>query len=175
LRYASSNNFVGENVYGVFNRAFLHRVAADKLARAMEGLERRHLGYRLLIYDALRPRSVQRILWGRVKGTAQQRYVANPANRSLHTFGFAVDLSLLDPQGREVDMGTGFDDFTPAAQPRQEGRILQKRRLTEERVGNRRILRETMEEAGFLQPPIEWWHFDALPAAQVKANYTLVE
>jgi len=77
-----------------------------------------------------------------------------------------VDLSLLDPQGREADMGTG-----PAAAGGAD--------IAEEKIdrgaGNRRILPETMEEAGLLQLPIEWWHFDALPAAEVKSSYTLVE
>ncbi len=115
------------------------------------------------------------LLWNKVKGTQQQNYVANPTRGSLHNYGFAVDLSLMDAQGREVDMGTPFDAFTPMAEPRVEAQMLREGKLTETQVGNRKILREAMEEMGFRQLPIEWWHFDALPADRVRSAYAIVE
>ncbi len=175
LRYATTNNFTGQNLYGVYNRAFLHKVAAEKLNRAAGSLHASHPQYKLVLFDALRPRSVQYLLWEHVKGTDQQKYVANPQGGSIHNYGFAVDLSILDEAGHELDMGTPFDDFTPLAQPRLEDKFLEAHRLTEQQLQNRRLLRSVMEQAGFVQLPIEWWHFDALPKDEVKKRYSIVE
>lgn len=175
LRYATTNNFVGVNLYGDFNHAFLHRDAAVKLERAAELLAAQHPGYKLLIFDALRPRSVQRLLWAKVKGTAQQPYVANPASGSIHNFGFAVDLSIVDDQGHELDMGTPFDAFESLAQPRLEDKFRKEGSLSEAQLQNRLLLREVMTQAGFIQLPLEWWHFDALPKKDVKQHYKIVE
>jgi zinc D-Ala-D-Ala dipeptidase len=175
LRYASTNNFTGENLYGEFNRAFLHRIAADKLAAAAANLRAVHADYRLIIFDALRPRSVQRRLWDKVKGTEQQEYVADPDKGSVHNFGFAVDLSIVDGRGIQLDMGTAFDDFTPLAQPQLEAKYLEAGKLSQVQLANRQLLRKVMEDAGFIQLPIEWWHYDALPKAQVLAGFQIVE
>ena len=175
LRYASTNNFMKENLYGDFNRAFLHRIAADKLKRAAKNLQKIKPGWKLLVYDGLRPRSVQWQLWDRVKGTDQQPYVANPKRGSIHNYGFAVDLTLQDTEGREVDMGTEFDHFGKLAQPALEQKFIKQGKLTRQQVENRRLLRGVMEDAGFIQLPIEWWHYDALPKKEVKANYKIIE
>ena len=102
LRYGSTNNFVGVNMYGPFNKAFLHKVAAEKLFAAHAKLIARHPRYSFIIYDALRPRSIQRVLWSHVEGTPGEKYIARPEPGSLHNFGFAVDLSILDEHGREL-------------------------------------------------------------------------
>ncbi len=175
LRYASTNNFTGRNLYGVFNRAYLQKSAAKKLTRASANLKAIQPKYKLLIFDALRPRSVQYLLWDKVKGTDQQKYVANPQSGSIHNYGFAVDLSVVDESAKELDMGTSFDDFTALAQPAQEEKFLESGKLTQQQLQNRRLLRKAMEDAGFIQLPLEWWHFDALPKAEVKKNYSIVE
>ena len=175
LRYASTNNFMKENLYGDFNRAFLHRIAADKLKKAAALLQKNKPGWKLLVYDGLRPRSVQWQLWKRVKGTDQQPYVANPKRGSIHNYGFAVDLTLQDAAGKELDMGTEFDHFGKLAQPALEQKFLKQGKLTEQQVKNRRLLRRVMEDAGFIQLPIEWWHYDALPKQEVKSKYKIIE
>jgi D-alanyl-D-alanine dipeptidase len=175
LRYATINNFVGKNMYGEFNRTFLHRIAAEKLAKAVRSLQAAHPKYRFIIYDALRPRSVQYVLWNQVKGTDKETYVANPKSGSIHNYGFALDISLLDERGKELDMGTSYDDFTALSQPQLETKYLKEKVLTENQVRNRLILRAAMENAGFIQLPVEWWHFDALPKTEVKARYKIVE
>lgn len=175
LRYASANNFIGQNLYGEFNRAFLHRVAAEKLYQAVKVLQNIHAKYQLVIFDALRPRSVQYILWNKVKGSEKEKYVANPKGGSIHNFGFAVDLSVLDESGKELDMGTAFDDFSSLAQPQLEGKFLNQGKLTKFQIANRKLLRKVMESVGFIQLPLEWWHFDALPKAEVKIKYKIVE
>ena len=175
LRYASENNFLGKNLYGDFHRCFLHRVAAEKFRQAAGLLGKLKPGWKLLVFDCLRPRSLQEKLFAAVKDTERQPYVANPRSGSIHNFGLAVDLSLEDDRGREVDMGTGFDDFTPLAQPAQEGTNLRSGKLTREQVEHRQFLRSIMTQAGFIQLPIEWWHFDALPAAEVRKSFKIVE
>ena len=175
LRYASANNFVGYDMYGPFRRAFLHRVAAEKLFIASQLLQSHHPGYRFIIYDALRPRSIQRVLWSAVEGTPGEKYIARPEPGSLHNFGFAVDLSILDLEGRELDMGAGFDDFREIAQPQLESRFVASGELTRAHFANRAMLRSVMETAGFTQLAHEWWHFDAMPKAEVKDRFRVVE
>jgi D-alanyl-D-alanine dipeptidase len=172
LRYASTNNFAGINLYGPFNRAFLHKITADKLADARKGLRK---GYKFIIFDALRPSSMQKVLWDLVAGTEGQKYFADPAVGSLHSFGFAVDLSLVDETGRELEMGAGFDDFREISQPRFEQKFLGNGSLTDRNIANRLVLRRLMEGAGFIQLPSEWWHFDALPKAEVRSKYQIVK
>lgn len=175
LRYASENNFLGQNLYGEFRRCFLERTAAEKFRKAAQDLEKVRPGWKLLVFDCLRPRSLQQKLFAAVEGTSRQPYVANPRSGSIHNYGLAVDLSLEDEQGREVDMGTKFDDFTPLAQPSQERESVASGKLTGAQLGNRLLLRKIMTGAGFIQLPIEWWHYDALPKAQVRKNFKIVE
>lgn len=175
LRYASRNNFVGHDMYGPFRQAFLHKIAASKLSDAFRVLRQKHPGYGFVVFDALRPRSVQRVLWDHVKGTDGEGYIANPDNGSLHNFGFAVDLTVMDGAGRELDMGAGYDDFRDIAQPRREQEFFELGQLTETHLRNRKILREAMEGAGFIQLPHEWWHFDALPRNEVRGKFQIVE
>lgn len=175
LRYASQNNFMGLNVYGSFTRAFLHQVAAEMLDIAVKALQAEHPEYRFIVFDALRPRSIQRILWKHVVGTEGERYMANPDTGSLHNFGFAIDLSVLNEKGVELDMGAGYDDFRLISHPALESRYLETGELTSQQFENRLILRRAMETAGFIQLPHEWWHFDALPKNEVRSRFTIVE
>jgi zinc D-Ala-D-Ala dipeptidase len=175
LKYASVDNFMAFNLYGDFNKAYLHRIAAEKLALAAKKLAAVHPKWKLAVYDALRPRSVQYLLWDKVKGTDKEPYVANPKGGSIHNFGFAVDLTLLDESGIPLDMGTAFDDFSSLAQPRLEAGFLKAGKLSRDQVDNRVLLRGIMESAGFIPLPLEWWHFDALPKAEVKSKYKIVE
>jgi len=175
LRYATTQNFMSRNVYGDFRTAFLHRDAASMLARAAQSLRRDHLGFSLLIFDALRPRSAQRILWDYVKGTDQERYVANPDRGSVHNYGCAVDLTVMNREGKELDMGTGFDVFLPLSQPQLEAQFLASGELKAEHHQNRLILRSAMVEAGFRQLSHEWWHYDAFSGDEVRKRYQIVE
>lgn len=175
LRYATENNFMKKNIYGDFNQCFLHRIAAEKFRKAALLLQKEKPGWKFLLFDCLRPRSLQIKLFDFVKGTPQQMYVANPKDGSVHNYGFAMDLSLEDENGHEIDMGTGFDNFTPLAQPKREAENLQAGKLTQEQIDHRLILRKVMKQAGFLQLPIEWWHYDALPKKELKEYYKIVE
>lgn len=176
LRYASCNNFTGENLYGeCLRQAYLHHHAAEKFRRAVDGLKREKPDWSFLILDALRPLSVQKRMWTFVENTPQQIYVANPQRGSIHNFGLAIDLTLMDESGREVDMGTTFDCFEDLAQPRFEEKFLQAGQLTQGQVQNRHLLRRLMAGAGFLAIPHEWWHFNAVEIAEARANYVMIE
>lgn len=175
LRYASTNNFLGRNIYGSFDRLLLHAIAAAKLRDAVARLASRRPNLKLLVFDGLRPNRVQQVFWEHVRGTDQQKYVGDPAIGSVHGFGLAVDLSLVGSDGVELDMGTPFDDFTLLAEPQLEQDFLAAGALNAAQVANRAVLRAVMVDAGFIPLPFEWWHFDALPADAVRRDFRLVE
>ena len=175
LKYGTTENFMGKNVYGDFPEPYLHRLAADKLRWAAELLQKRNPGLAFLILDALRPRSVQRLLWAHVKGTAEEGYVANTDRGSMHNYGCAIDLTLVDETGRELDMGTAFDTFHPLSQPKLEAEYLRSGELTQAHVDNRLILRNAMTEAGFIQLAHEWWHYDAFAGDEVRSRFQIIE
>ncbi|OQS41621.1 M15 family metallopeptidase [Chromobacterium haemolyticum] len=175
LRYACANNFVGRNLYGGAAPALLHRRAAERLAMAARELRRQRPGFHLRVFDALRPGRVQRVLWDIVKDTPQRIYVADPARGSIHSFGMAVDLSVEDDGGRELNMGTGFDDFTELAQPQRESELRRTGRLSEAQLANRLLLRHCMSQAGFSGIATEWWHFEAADRDWVRAHMLLIE
>ena len=174
LRYASPNNFLKRDLYAPFDCAWLHREAAAALERAVAWLRARAPGHTLLVLDALRPQRVQQQLWDALAGTGLQMYLADPARGSIHSYGMALDITVLDPQGAELDMGTGFDDMTELSHPALEAGFLAAGALTEEQVGNRRLLRAAMEHAGFLGIRTEWWHFDCGERERVRATFRRV-
>lgn len=171
LKYASKDNFLKKNVYGGLRRCYMQPEAADKLAKASAILQEQRPDLRLLVYDAVRPRSVQFAMWRIVKGTSQQSYVASPTSGSVHNFGAAVDLTLADKTGQPLDMGTVFDFFGKKAQPRYENQFLASGELTQEQVDNRLLLRNVMIDAGFSIIRNEWWHFNAFPAAESRKRF----
>lgn len=175
LRYATTNNFTGVNLYGEFTKAFLHADAAKKLLIAAEEIKKMIPGHRIVVFDALRPRSVQWRLWEKVKNTPEEMYVADPNKGSIHNYGLAIDCSLVDKDGTELDMGTAFDFFGPLAQPKLETEMLRSGQLTSKQLNNRKILRTAMEKAGFIQLSHEWWHYDAVTRDQLKGAYQIVE
>jgi zinc D-Ala-D-Ala dipeptidase len=131
-------------------------------------------GYVLMFKDCYRPASVQLKMWDVVKGTPMAPYVADPHSKtgSVHNYGAAVDITLIDAQGKEVDMGTPHDFLGELAEPRLEERFLQEGKLTAEQIKNRRILRAAMVDGGkFLQLDFEWWHYDALRGDALRATY----
>jgi D-alanyl-D-alanine dipeptidase len=160
LRYATPNNFVGRDLYSPYDCAWLHRDAAAALERAVAWLKDRRPGCTPLVLDALRPQRVQQQLWDALAGTNLQMYLANPQRGSIHSFGMALDITILDEAGRELDMGTGFDDMTELSHPALEERFLAGGELTADQVANRRLLRDAMFQAGFVGINTEWWHFD---------------
>ena len=160
LRYATPNNFVGRDLYSPHDCAWLHRDAAGALERVVAWLRDKCPGCTPLVLDALRPQRVQQQLWDALAGTDLRMYLANPERGSIHSFGMALDVTLLDEQGAELDMGTGFDDMTALSHPALEARFLASGELTAAQAANRRLLRDAMFQAGFVGINTEWWHFD---------------
>jgi D-alanyl-D-alanine dipeptidase len=174
LRYAGPNNFVGRDLYSPFDCAWLHVEAAAALEAAVAWLAARAPGHTLLVLDALRPQRVQQQLWDALDGTGLQMYLANPARGSIHSYGMALDVTILDPQGRELDMGTGFDDMTDVSHPALEQGFLAAGTLSEQQIENRRLLRGAMFGAGFLGINTEWWHFDCGERERVRTTFQRV-
>jgi len=171
LRYATPANFVGADMYSPFDCAWLHNDAAAMLERTAEALARREPGLRILVLDALRPQRVQERMWKALEGTPLTQYLADPARGSIHSFGMAVDVTLVDAAGRELDMGTGFDDLTELSHPALEAGFLTRGDLEAVHLANRRVLRDAMGEAGWRGIRTEWWHFDAGDRDRIRAEY----
>ena len=174
LRYATPDNFVGRDLYTPLDCAWLHRDAAAALERVVAWLAERQPDCKVLVLDALRPQRVQEQLWQALQGTELLGYIADPARGSIHSFGMALDLTLLDAQGRELDMGTGFDDLSERSHPALEARLLAGGELTRQQIDNRRLLRDAMFQAGWVGINSEWWHFDCGDRLLVRRDYTRV-
>ena len=160
LRYVGSNNFAGRSLYGRLDCAWLRQEAAAGLEAAADWLQTQRPGWRLLVLDALRPQRVQETIWVDVAGTPAQEYFANPERGSIHSYGMAVDVTLLLPGGQEADMGSGFDEMTLASHPSLHQEHLANGVLTIAHVAARECLLAAMQHGGYAGIPNEWWHFD---------------
>jgi D-alanyl-D-alanine dipeptidase len=150
IRYATSNNFMGEPFYAE-PRAFLQRPAAEAVARVARLL--RPYGYGLLIHDAYRPWHVTKMFWDATPDS-QKDFVADPGHGSRHNRGCAIDLTLYDlATGQPVRMPSGYDEFTQRAYADWPGGTALGR-------WHRALLRKAMETEGFAVYSYEWWHFD---------------
>ncbi|WP_353717809.1 M15 family metallopeptidase [Dyadobacter sp. 676] len=179
LRYSTTDNFIGRDVYGELARAYLQPEMAKRLAKANALLKKEKPGYRLLVYDAARPNSAQYDLWNaldhlKIPARSKTQYVADPKIGSNHNFGCAVDLTVVDEKGVPLDMGTKFDYFGPLAYPRSEQEMLKKGKLTVQQIGNRQLLRKVMTQVGFKVNTTEWWHFDGMSKAKARAKYGMI-
>lgn len=175
LRYAGVDNFVGRDLYGSLDCAWLHHLAATGLESAAALLAREAPGHRLLVLDALRPHRVQIELWDYLEGTDLRQYVADPALGSIHSFGMALDVTLLGPDGRELDMGTGYDEMRELSHPRLDAHHLATGELTPQQHRNRELLRAVLVGNGFQGIDNEWWHFDMLDRRHVRQTFTRVD
>jgi zinc D-Ala-D-Ala dipeptidase len=160
LRYAGTDNFAGRVLYAGIDCAWLRVEAADGLARAAAWLAQHHPGRRLRVLDALRPQRVQEAIWRDVAGTPSALYFADPARGSIHSYGMAVDVTLLDERGDEIDMGSGFDEMSPRSHPALEEAQLAAGAITVAHIEARQVLRRAMHEGGFDGIATEWWHFN---------------
>ncbi len=148
VRYATENNFTGKVLYPT-DKVYIRNIAGKALAEANKYLKENY-NLRIKIFDGFRPISVQRIMW---EIMPDDRYVADPSKGSRHNRGAAVDVTLIDNSGTELDMGTGYDNFTEVAHFNYSD-------LSDEVKSNRLLLRETMIKFGFVPIETEWWHFD---------------
>lgn len=177
LRYSDTNNFMHIDVYGDLERIYLQPDVAEKLRIAQEYLQNIDLSLTLLVFDGVRPRSVQQIMWDTVDIPINERgkFVSNPKNGSLHNYGAAVDLTIAKLNGEELDMGTPYDDASKLSYPIMEAAYLQKGELTKEQITNRKLLRAALSKGGFWNIQTEWWHFNSCNREQAKRKYEIVE
>ena len=147
LRYATTNNFVEEQLYPC-PRCFLRPSVAEALLQVHQQLLQQGYGG-LLLFDCYRPKSVQERLWEKVPNAS---YVTPPKKGSMHNKGAAVDLTILDANGSALDMGTEFDFFGPAAHHTYQ-------QLSDSILTNRKLLKTLMEKVGFRSIRTEWWHY----------------
>lgn len=148
LRYAGNNNFTRQQLYTAANSTYLRSRTAKALKLVQQLLKTKGLG--LKIFDAYRPYSATEAMWELVK---DERYAADPKKGSGHNRAVAVDLTIIDlATKRELDMGTGFDNFTDSAHHDFKA-------LPEAVLQNRMQLRQLMEKAGFSALETEWWHY----------------
>lgn len=146
IAYASHDNFTGQPVYRR-PACFLNPEAAECLRRAI-GLAAA-LGLRFRVFDAFRPSEAQWALW---RHTPDPEFLADPRRGSPHSRGAAVDLTLIDGDGRALEMGTGFDNFTPRA---HHGDTV----VSATAQRNRFVLLGLMTAAGWDFYRNEWWHY----------------
>jgi len=177
IKYSGTDNFMKIDIYGDYNKAYLQPDVAEKLINAQTFLKEQHPGYRLIIFDAARPVIFQQMIWDSLKMPAAEKgkYACSPKNGSLHNFGAAVDLSILDEKGNELDMGCPFDFFGPLAYPVMENKLLSEGALTQQQVDNRKLLRQVMYKAGFYNIQTEWWHFNSCTRATAIMKYKKIE
>ena len=157
MKYATPDNFLKQAVYDC-GECYLRKSTAKALVKANE--EFKSLGYRIKLFDCYRPLSVQKKMWKILPGT---HYVANPAKGSKHNRGAAVDLTLVDAQGKELDMGTPFDFFGKKAH--QTCTTLPKKVLE-----NRKLLKGVLNKYNFKSIFSEWWHYEYRPEMQSKVE-----
>ena len=157
LKYATPDNFLKQAVYDC-GECYLRKSTAEALVKANEAFKQ--LGYRIKLFDCYRPLSVQKKMWKILPGT---HYVANPAKGSKHNRGAAVDLTLVDAQGKELNMGTPFDFFGKEAHHTYT-------KHSKEVLENRKLLKETLDKFNFKSIYSEWWHYEYRPEMQSKVE-----
>ncbi|MDX1940058.1 MAG: M15 family metallopeptidase [Saprospiraceae bacterium] len=150
IRYATTNNFMKEKVYDC-GRCYLRAEVAKTIVKIHQELQKQGLG--LKMFDCYRPRPYQWRLWNKVPNP---NYVADPRKGSMHNRGSAVDLTIVDAYGKELNMGTEYDYFG------KEGHH-DYTNLPKEVLKNRILLKKIMGDFGFQWIRTEWWHYSYKP------------
>lgn len=162
IAYAMSDNFTGVPMYKN-PYCYLHEDAVTALKKTITLA--RAIGLRVKIFDAFRPLEVQRMLWDKYP---DPEFISNPdTGRTPHCRGIAVDMTLIDMQGNELDMGTAFDAFTPLSHHANTN-------VSQEAQRNRHVLMGIMAASGWQFNPKEWWHYQ-LPHPESYTKYTDME
>ena len=178
LKYSTTDNFMKTNMYGCLTNCYLQPNIADRLKLCQEFLKNEDSTLTLLIYDGVRPRSVQQYMWDLLDMPINEKtkFVSNPQKGSLHNFGAAVDITLANAiSEKALDMGTDFDHFGILAWPIKEKQMLEDSLLTKQQIGNRKLLRRSMRAGGFFNIQTEWWHFNSCYRDSAYVKYKIIE
>ncbi|SHL81871.1 M15 family metallopeptidase [Flavobacterium xanthum] len=147
MKYATEDNFLKTKVYDCAE-CFLRLKTVKALIEANKKFIEK--GYKIKIFDCYRPLDIQKKMWTIV---SNPKYVANPAKGSIHNRGGAVDITLVDSSGTELDMGTTFDFFGIEASHNYP-------KVSEVVKQNRILLKTLMTNSGFNSFDSEWWHYN---------------
>jgi D-alanyl-D-alanine dipeptidase len=167
-----------QRLYKRIDKAFLQKDVAERLSKSQDYLSKLDPNLHLLVYDAVRPISVQWEMWKALDSIPEKervKFVSNPINRSVHNYGAAVDLTICNSKGEPLDMGANFDDIRKIAYPSLEAHFLSTGELTKNQIANRVLLRKVMQSQGFRNIPTEWWHFNACSRKEAKLKYVSLE
>jgi D-alanyl-D-alanine dipeptidase len=178
LKYASTDNFLKLNVYDGLRKAYFPCEVAIRIYNAQYYLKQINPNYSLIIFDATRPLHVQQMMWDSLDmpPDIKYAYLSPPFSISLHNYGCAVDLSIIDLKTNKVlDMGTEFDHFGKLSQPVYEWQYLKTGELTQEAFENRKLLRKVMQLANFFPITSEWWHFNFCNKEFAAVKYKLIK
>jgi len=157
MKYATSDNFLKAKVYDCAE-CFLRLKTVKAIVQANEAFMK--MGYKIKFFDCYRPLDIQKKMW---KIVSNPSYVADPSKGSIHNRGGAVDITLVDFNGKELDMGTSFDFFGVEAGHDYFN-------LSPEILANRELLKKTMKENGFNALDSEWWHYNLKSALNDKVS-----
>ena len=157
LKYATTDNFLKQKVYDCPS-CFLRVSTIKALLKVNDSLQQ--IGYHIKFFDCYRPLDVQKKMWKIMPNT---NYVANPKRGSVHNRGGAIDITLVDSIGNELDMGTPFDHFGVEAHHYYS-------KLPEDVLKNRKLLKSVMEYYNFKSIYSEWWHYEFRPDRHVKVS-----
>jgi zinc D-Ala-D-Ala dipeptidase len=167
-------NYFRENYYDGLSKAYLRKEVAQKLSSAQKYLKSKFSDYSILIMDAARPRSVSQKMYDKMKGTKFEKFVANPNKGSMHNYGIAVDVTIVDGNDEEIDMG--FTPFYKSNLSIYWGYAkLKMFDLSEAQKKNRKLLSTIMKQAGFSPLSYEWWHFNGIPKDEARKKYRIIE
>jgi len=157
MKYATTDNFLKAKVYEC-EACYLRFKTIQALVEANKDFIRK--GYRIKIFDCYRPLDVQKKMW---KIVPDANYVANPSRGSIHNRGGAVDITLVDETGAEIDMGTSFDFFGPESSHDFKD-------FAKPILKNRKLLKKIMLRNGFESFDSEWWHYNLEGAKKDKLS-----
>lgn len=159
MKYATEDNFLKAKVYDCAE-CYLRLKTVKALIDANKEFLKK--GYRIKLFDCYRPLAIQKRMW---KIVPNPEYVADPAKGSIHNRGGAVDITLVDKNGKELDMGTPFDFFGVEAGHNYLN-------LSKKVKNNRRFLKKIMTRHNFKSLDSEWWHYNLQSALKDKVANT---
>ena len=177
LHYSTAHNFIKKPIYQGLQDCYLPCEVAIKLCNAHYFLHQQFPNYNLIVFDAVRPLSAQKLMWDELDMPQKEKinYLAHPNAISLHNYGAAVDVGIISNDDVLLDMGTEFDSFVELSKPKKENQFYKEGKLSKMALANRLLLRQVMLKSGFTAITSEWWHFNAVSKAEASLNYILIE
>lgn len=178
VRYATKNNFTGKVLYAEDTGLYCVPTLAKAVAQAQNDLKSINSELSLVVFDAARPMSIQKEMFELVRGTVNERFIANPYGEyagGFHNYGMAVDVAIVNNNGVMLDFGTGYDSFEDIAHSGAEVEMVKKGKLSLGAYINRELLYYVMGKNGMLPYAYEWWHFQLTYQESDKLKYKLLD